>query len=736
MLEFDDIRDVAVGIPKPLRRAWVMAVGLQYNNDSGSPSKPWWEALVGMRSLSNIDSLRSQLIFPGEYGVSHWYDSSASDEFLGSETLLPSGQLSAWSQSEYSFSDTSRTKSATMRDELQDQPSSTVDDDSSTIALSKHASQLTISQDVDESIADILYTPMTGTSSVYSRPEELPPGVNDAIGIYRKGQWSTTQVQLEQLPSPLVAALTEPKPDIQGADTVEEPYDNSFIIGNEKERELNSSKSAQPWSSDMPCDSGVALFSPRSPPRMVQEHRADTLETRSMSASLHQPSIEKLPVMLEKPLPKLPTPKELQRSAPPIRNLMASCPPPISIPPPIPLRNPYRLNPKTQATKSLIPQPVKSQLHPKRSVQTLVLAPKVPPITRPNLEPLSAIGAPSTPRTPGCGLTYEAALKVPWVENNLNRQAPLPACESLAHHTQDSIASAKSFLSASLPAAPPSTYLCSSGASSPTLGYSSPKIQSASIPSRSIRRHPSLDQQPSFSSPEFDNSDSAWLREKPSLRYEPRRRRWLGYEDAAKDQISIPSSSNSWWSKSDKVLGLNTLPHSKSMVINRERPLNVARQRTFPIKSISHLASRKNDSYVDKEILSELPLNNPISKSPLFSPGSEKSLGVSTVTPSSIFSTSETAAESSTNTSPSNDVFSPGLHPAMRFKKRTSSMLTIGSFDTNLSENQEPTVDTIIPTLYGKRKTSDAGTGETSGSKMKELGFFKKLALNIGLRRA
>ena len=165
-----------------------MAVDLHSGTDSEGTSKPWWETLEGMKSPTNIDTLRSQLIHPGEYGVSHWYESSASDEF--SEGPFASGQLSVWSQSEYSVPDTSHIKTATVREGLQEPTSHTVgaDDDTSTVALSKHASQLTISQDLNNNIADILYTPMTGTSSVYSRPDDLPPRVHDAIGAYMKGQ--------------------------------------------------------------------------------------------------------------------------------------------------------------------------------------------------------------------------------------------------------------------------------------------------------------------------------------------------------------------------------------------------------------------------------------------------------------------------------------------------------------------------------------------------------------------
>ena len=499
-------------------------------------------------------------------------------------------------------------------------------------------------------------------------------------------------------------------------------------MGNEKERELNSSKSAQPWSIDVSCDSGVTLLSPRSPPKRAREYEADYLETQSMAASLHQPSIEKLPITLEKPLPELPKPQKLPRSAPPPnRSQTASCPPPISIPPPVPLRNPYRLSPKSQATRSLLPQPVKSHIHRKRSVQALILTPELPPITRPNLEPLSAIGAPSTPRTPRRGLTYEEALMVPWVENNPNRQALPPVCESLAHQNQDSIASAKSFFSASLPIPPPSVYLYSSRASSPTLGLSPPKIHSAPMPIHSTSRHSSLERISTPSLPDFDDSDPPWLRKKPIFGDDAPRRRWIGYEDDDRETSDAVPSWNRFYRKSDKILGLNSLPHSKSMVIDRGRPPNMARQRTFPTKSISHLPLRKRTLHFDKEALPELPLNIQKSSSPLFSPSSEKSPGTAIVTPNSIFSASDTAAPSSTNTSPSTNVFSPGVHPAMRIKKKTSSMLTIGSHDTNLSQHEEPPVDFIIPTLYGKRKTSDARAGESSGNKSKEMGFFKKL---------
>ena len=716
-----------------------MPIDPQLDINSEDSSKPWWEILVGMRTPSNIDTPRSQLIRPGEYGVSHWYESSTSDEESSSS---PSGQLSAWSQSEYSVSDTWPIKSAIMRGGYQEHPNYAVDtdDDTSTIALSKRASQLTISQDVDENIADILYTPMTGSSSVYSRPEDLPPGVDHAICSYRKGQWSTSEVQLEQLPSPLITALKDSGSDTQEVEIVEKSCDNSFIIGNEKLRELNSSKRTQPWSADIAGDSAATLFSPLSPPKKAREYRIETPETRSIIASLHERSTEKLRVMLEKPLPELPAPRELPRPTLPTRSqTAASCPPPISIPPRVPLRNPYRPSPKSQATKSLLPQPVKSQVPRKRSAQALVLAPKSPPITRPNLEPLSAIGAPSTPRTPKRGLTYEEALMVPWVENDPNRQAPPPVRESQAHQTQDSIASAQSFFSASSPAPPPSIYLCASRASSPTLGLSPPKIHTAPMPAPSMKSYSSLHQQQTYNAPEFEDFGSTWLREKASLDYEPPRRRWLGYGDIVAEPDAGPSSG-SYWRKSDKILGLGLLPHSKSMVINRGRPPNMARQRTFPSKSISHIPLRKNGLYYDKEVLPELPLNVPAAKSPLFSPGSEKSPGVSTVSPNSIFSTSGTAGLSSTNTSPSDDAFSLDVHPAFRYKKRTSSMLTIGSFDTNLSQNEpnagpiavpaaEPLTESLIPTLYGQRKASDASAGDSSGSKVKEMGFFKKLVL-------
>ena len=706
-----------------------MAIDSGFDVASDNSSRPWWEALAGTSNLIDNDVLRSPLTHSGEYGVSKWYESSESDVGSGTKMDIPNTRFPASPETEYSPSRISPIKSAETLEELSYDArySPKRDDDVITIAPSYHFSTYSISQEFNETTADTLYTPMTGTSSVYSRPEELPPGVVDTIDDYKQGQWSTVKVYLEYLPSPLFVALKKPGPDVQRTEMTEEACEDEIICENEREMEIDSGRNARRWFAGMSSGSEATLSSPLSPPKTVREHRVDSPEARSMAASLHCPSSEKLPMMLEKPLPDLPIWEHVVREGPQPRSQTASCPPPISIPPRVPLRNPYRLSPKSQATKSLHTEPARPQLNQKRSAQALVLAPKLPPISRqPNLEPLEAIGVHPAYRSQQQSVATEEMTRLSQSATSSRRQAPPPISKSLAHQPQSSITSATSFYSASSPAPPPSVYLCSSGSASQVLGYSPPSMQSAPIPFRSMSFDPNL--QPSYphGSPEFENAWAKYMRKKYCGEQSPLHEEWPGNENF----VNTTTSSQIYHSllrSSDFNIAVPTL--NEKAVRSRATPPNMVRQRTFPTKSASYVSLRKNGTFISKEALPELPRQIVTSSSTSFSPNSSGHTGMTSTTPSSAYSTDATTIESSNVTSPSDDLFIPNTIPRMGLHKRTSSLLTIGSHDTNLSEGDGIAIENASTDLQGQSKASDASVAGDSAGKPKELGFLKKLAL-------